>query len=202
MTNIGPGTVLVVDDDLSVRDTLGNMLKVSGYQVDLASNGNEALAKLLATEFDVVLLDIRMPGISGLELLPQIRKAYPDTAVIMFTGEDDVSSAVEAMQQGASDYVTKPVRLQELLVRIEKAREKRNLSLQLKDHQKHLEERIAAQAKELREMMSQTVNALIKEAAAASEMQSSGGKRRPRQPKDMDIKQFGAEVLKRFRTGG
>ena len=186
MTIPGNRTVLVVDDDHAVLETLGNLLKTSGYQVELAANGHEALARLMATDFEVVLLDIRMPDISGLDLFPQIREAHPDAAVIMFTAVDDVSTAVEAMQQGASDYITKPVRLQELLVKIEKAREKRSLAIQLKDHQRTLEERIAAQAKELRQMMSQTINALIKEAAAAAKMQSSGGKRKSRRSKGTD----------------
>ena len=201
MTILGTRAVLVVDDDPAVRETIGNLLKTSGYQADLAANGHEALARLMATDFEVVLLDIRMPDITGLDLLPKIREAHPEAAVIMFTGVDDVSSAVEAMQQGASDYITKPVRLQELLVRIEKAREKRSLALQLKDYQRTLEERIAAQAKELRQMMSQTVNALIKEAAASQEIQSLGGRRKPGRSKGTDIKRFGADILKRFKSG-
>ena len=147
------------------------------------------------------MLDIRMSNMSGLEVLPQIRADHPNVAVIMFTGLDDLDSAVEAMREGAYDYITKPVRLQELLVRIEKAREQRDLAIQLQNHQRTLEDRLAEQAEDLRRMISQTVSVLIKEAAASQEIQPMGRKRKAGIHKGTDIRKFGAEVLKRFRSG-
>lgn len=101
--------ILVVDDEYAVRQALLIWLKKSGYPVEGAGSGEEALEKLGAAPFDFVLLDIKMPGIDGLETLKLIKETYPGTLVVMMTAYASIESAVEAMKLGASDYLIKPL---------------------------------------------------------------------------------------------
>jgi putative nucleotidyltransferase with HDIG domain len=112
--------VLVVDDENGVRDLMSRWLKAGGYTVASASCADEALGMMEPTPPSVALCDIRMPGHSGLWLADRIRHTYPETAVIMATGVQDVSAAVESLRQGVVDYLTKPFgqeRLREAVVR-------------------------------------------------------------------------------------
>ncbi|MGO9614332.1 MAG: endopeptidase La [Dissulfurispiraceae bacterium] len=117
--------VMVVDDEDVARKNLVHILSKENYDVIPAADGNEALQKLASTEFDVVVTDLRMPGIDGMELLENIRKHHPDTRVIMVTGHATVSSAVEAMKEGAFYYITKPFKLDEVRSTVKNAVEKR-----------------------------------------------------------------------------
>ena len=100
--------ILVVDDEKNIRLTLSQALETLGTQIDAAANGEEALAKLREKEFGLILLDIRMPGMDGLEVLRQVREVRPDIRVIMITAYGTVESAVEAMKLGAVDFLQKP----------------------------------------------------------------------------------------------
>ena len=100
--------VLIVDDEQVVCDLLHDELTEKGYLCTTALDGNDALAKLATEDFDVVLLDIRLPGMSGMEVLREIWLNHSDTATIMITAINDVDTAVEAMKWGASDYIVKP----------------------------------------------------------------------------------------------
>ena len=148
----------------------------------------------------MVLLDLRMPGISGTDVLHHLGSDSPDTCVIMLTAVASAETAVEAMKLGAYDYIIKPSNADDLLMRIERALERRRLVLQVKHYQKELEERLVQQAKEMREMMAQTVNALIHEELLARELEAKEGKRRGISP-GVDIKEFGARVLRRVSGG-
>jgi len=106
--------ILVVDDDESLRWVTQAQLQQSGYQVDAATNGREALAKVQETPPDLVITDLMMPGMSGIELLKYIRSDYPEIIVILVTAFGTVENAVEAMKAGAYDYITKPVNMEEL----------------------------------------------------------------------------------------
>ncbi len=106
--------ILVVDDDESLRWVTQAQLQQSGYQVDAAANGKEALAKVQETPPDLVITDLMMPGMSGVELLKKIRADYPEIIVILVTAFGSVENAVEAMKAGAYDYITKPVNMEEL----------------------------------------------------------------------------------------
>src|SRR5271169_1917877 len=117
--------IMVVDDEDVARKNLVHILTKESYDVIPASDGKEALQKLASTEFDVVVTDLRMPGIDGMELLENIRKHHPDTRVIMVTGHATVSSAVQAMNEGAFYYITKPFKLEEVRSTVTKAVEKR-----------------------------------------------------------------------------
>ena len=135
-------TVLAVDDEAAIRDVLRKSLADAGYKVIAAGSGEEALDAMAQSHPDLLLLDIKMPGLSGVQVLEKVRSLYPDTAVIMETAVADVNAAVDAMKAGAYDYVTKPFNLDEMLVRVERARERRHLALQLKNYQKELEQRL------------------------------------------------------------
>ena len=100
--------VLIVDDEQVVCDVLYDELGEQGYLCTTALNSSEALAKLMTQHFDVVLLDVRLPGMSGMDVLASIQLNQPDTRTIMITAVNDVDTAVEAMKLGASDYIVKP----------------------------------------------------------------------------------------------
>ena len=110
-----PQNVLVVDDDHDMRALLRDVLEEHGYKVTLAQNGQEALKNLREGEYPVVLTDLRMKGIQGIELLAEIKRSFPDTNVILMTAFGSVETALEAMKQGASDYLMKPVKNDDLL---------------------------------------------------------------------------------------
>jgi two-component system, OmpR family, KDP operon response regulator KdpE len=114
------GRILVVDDDPQIRRVLKVTLSGQGFEVDDAKNGDAALEKLRDARFDLVLLDINMPGMSGLEVCRAIR-ASSEIAVIMLTVRDDEADTVEALDAGADDYVTKPFKPSELSARIRAA---------------------------------------------------------------------------------
>ncbi len=113
-------TILIVDDELNTREALGRFLKRK-YNILLAEGGATALGLLAAQPVDLVLSDIRMPGMDGLELLANIRQKFPSVAVILLTAYGDVETAVEAMRNGAVDYLSKPVHFDDLAVRLERA---------------------------------------------------------------------------------
>ena len=119
--------ILVVDDDNAMRDMVMAMLEDAGFSVCGADGADQALEHLSDCDFDVVISDIRMPGRSGIELLGEIREIRPETPIVMMTAFGSIDSAVEAMQAGAFDYVTKPFKRDAVLMSLERAFEHRNL---------------------------------------------------------------------------
>lgn len=115
------GAVLVVDDESAMRELVQDVLLDRGHRVAIAASGADALKELGQAEFDVVLTDLRMKGMQGLELLTEIKRVYPGTNVILMTAFGSVETAVEAMKHGAYDYLTKPVKSEELVPTIERA---------------------------------------------------------------------------------
>jgi len=111
--------VLVVDDEQSLTDLLSIALEDEGYSCITAATGEDALKKLPMGNVDVVLLDLRLPGISGMDVLRAIKSTYPGTAVIVVTASGDAQTAVEAMKIGAVDYITKPFELERVNSSIE-----------------------------------------------------------------------------------
>ena len=124
--------VLVVDDSVSVRLVLQRILEEVGYGVVTAANGQEALDKMSQLNAGVVLLDIRMPGMSGMEVMQQITTNWPETCVIMVTGVDDTQTAVEVMKLGAYDYITKPFKRDDVAQKVQEAVSKWRHQLQEK----------------------------------------------------------------------
>jgi DNA-binding response OmpR family regulator len=141
--------VLIVDDEQAICDLLSEDLSELGYLCEIAPDGNRALQKMAEEEFDITLLDIRLPEISGIELLKEINSRY-NSAVIMITAIDDVNTAVESMKLGALDYIVKPFDLDMLDSRINSALEKKARSLINTNNSKVPE--ISREEKELQEI--------------------------------------------------
>jgi DNA-binding NtrC family response regulator len=124
--------ILIVDDEIALRQSLTILLARHGYSVETASSATEALTLLEGERFDLVITDLRMKEMNGLELLNRIKAKYADNEVIIMTAFGSIGGAVEAMKAGAFDYVTKPFKNDQLLVVIEKALERRNLISEVK----------------------------------------------------------------------
>lgn len=107
--------ILIVDDEAVFRDSLTEILRIDGYDVDVANSGEAAIKSLKETNYDLLLLDIRMPGMSGIEVLRQVGQYAADTEVIMLTAHGTVETAIEALRHGAHDYILKPVTTQNIL---------------------------------------------------------------------------------------
>jgi DNA-binding NtrC family response regulator len=122
-----PKDILIVDDEQLVLDSLKEMLTLEGYKVDTAINAAEALDKVKTGEFQVILSDIQMPGMNGLELLQEIKGLSADAMVVFITGHGHIDGAVEAIKMGAYDYITKPIDDLRLKVTIQRALEQRKL---------------------------------------------------------------------------
>jgi len=114
-------TVLIVDDELSIRLSLRTILSGLGFMIVEAARGEEALALVRTAQFDVVLLDINMPGIGGVEVCRLMRKSAPRLPIIMLTVQESEDRKVEALDAGADDYITKPFQLRELIARLRAA---------------------------------------------------------------------------------
>lgn len=169
--------ILIADDEAAVRRLLRVRLAGEGYRCEEASTGDELLDKMRSQPAELVILDIRMPGKSGVEVLPEIRAVYPDTAVIMATAVTDTTTAIGCMKQGAYDYVTKPFNLEEVILSIERALEKRGLELENRDYQQHLEQKVSEQAKKIQDSFLRAIAALVY-ALEAKDKYSSGHSQR------------------------
>ena len=119
--------VLIVDDEKNVRLTLSQALEALALETDAAMNGEEALVKLEKTDFGLMLLDLKMPGMDGLKVLRRVRDLRPDIKVIIITAHGTIDTAVTAMKQGAYDFLQKPFPVEVLLHSIGKALESRDL---------------------------------------------------------------------------
>jgi two-component system response regulator PilR (NtrC family) len=119
--------VLIVDDERSMREFLAIVLKKEGYAVSVAAHGAEALSALDKEIFDLVLSDVKMPGLSGIDVLKAVKAASPSTIVLMMTAFASTDSAVEAMREGAYDYLTKPFKIDEVKLLVKNALEKKEL---------------------------------------------------------------------------
>jgi len=125
-----PQRVLVVDDEQIIRESLSFILKKEGFVVDEAPNGKEALRKQQEQPYDVVVTDIEMPEMRGVELLERIRQGSPETLVVVITAFGSIETAVDALRKGAADYVLKPINFDDLLHRVKKLLEYRALSIE------------------------------------------------------------------------
>jgi DNA-binding NtrC family response regulator len=123
--------ILVIDDDVGVLESTARMLRASGYTVQTAASGDEGHDLARGDVFDVILSDMRMPGLSGLDLLSKLRTSHVDASFIVMTGFGTVDSAVEAMKLGAVDFVQKPFFRDELLMRVRAAADRRQLARQV-----------------------------------------------------------------------
>jgi two-component system response regulator PilR (NtrC family) len=130
--------ILVVDDEQIIRESLSFILKNEGYEVSEASNGKEAYQKVLENMYDLVITDIEMPEMKGIDLLGHITTASPQTLVFIITAHGSIETAIQALRNGASDYILKPVEFDELVVRIQRLLEHRRISIENKLLRKEL----------------------------------------------------------------
>lgn len=115
--------ILVVEDNPATRELLRELLSQEGYMVKIARDGKEALRRVRKDNFDLVLTDVKMPRMNGIQLLKELQKITPDTKVVIVTATADLQIAVKAMKLGAYDYITKPFCLDSVLQKVEKALE-------------------------------------------------------------------------------
>ena len=142
-------TILLVDDEAGIRKVLGISLSDMGYEVVTAENGEEALRIFRELLPPIVLTDIKMPGINGIELLDEIKKDNPDTEVIMITGHGDMDLAIMSLQRDATDFVTKPINDAVLGIALKRAHERISMRGQLREYTENLENMVQEQSARL-----------------------------------------------------
>jgi len=125
-------TILIIDDEKAIRKTLSEILSYEGYKIDEAGDGEEGLKKFREVEYDVILCDIKMPKIDGIEFLEKAKESNPDVPIIMISGHGTIETAVEAVKKGAYDYISKPPDLNRLLITIRNAMDKTSLVAETK----------------------------------------------------------------------
>jgi putative two-component system response regulator len=149
-TDAMKSSILVVDDEPLVGDVITKWLQFDGYDCDCASGAVEALKLLQHKDYHLLISDISMPDVSGMELLEQVRQLHPDIAVVMATGVDDRTTANKALELGADGYAIKPFHMNEFLINIANILEKKRLSLESVKHQEILEKKVRDQTADIR----------------------------------------------------
>lgn len=134
-----PARILVVDDEKNIRDGLMRALSLEKYEVVLAENGEQALKILQEDIVDLAIVDLKMPRISGEELLKRMRKSYSDIPVIILTGHGTIENAVDTMRQGAYDFLTKPLNLEKLFLVINRALDRKKLEIENRELRQQLD---------------------------------------------------------------
>lgn len=170
------GRALIVDDEAVIREILAERLGQEGYERVCCASGEEAIALLRDAAFDVILSDLNMPGISGLQLLDAVRRDCPRTAFILVTGTQDVQTGIQAMKQGASDYVTKPFDLSAVVRSVAQALEKKRLELEVEAYRQRLEQMVderTAQLKGALRRVEETYDATLEALGAALDLRDS-----------------------------
>src|ERR1044071_698400 len=119
--------ILIIDDEKAIRKTLSEILSFEGYKIEEAGDGEEGLKKFKEKNYDVVLCDIKMPKIDGIEFLQKAGEVNPDIPIIMISGHGNIETAVEAVKKGAFDFISKPPDLNRLLITIRNALDRNNL---------------------------------------------------------------------------
>jgi len=154
---------LVVDDEPLVRRAVARMLEAQGFTCLEAGSGLEGLGVLGDTgELPLIVSDLRMPGLDGMGFLSEVRRRFPDTAVVMLSGMAETSVAVECLHLGAADFLTKPISVSEMQARVTRALEKRTLVMQNRFYQANLERQVQAQAERIRELFLEGVQMLAR----------------------------------------
>jgi cyclic di-GMP phosphodiesterase len=132
--------ILIVDDNLNSLDAMQEIIQSAGYNTILARHGQEALDLLSTIKPMLIVSDLRMPRVNGIELLRVVRERYPDAGVVLLTGHGDIETAIEALKLGADDFLLKPINIDELLIAIERALERRQLLLERRQYQHVLDQ--------------------------------------------------------------
>jgi len=171
------GTILIVDDEVTIRRLLKRVLSAAGYKCIEASDTVQAGERLKNSAVDLIILDVKMPGKSGIEILPEITANFPDIAVIMATAVDDTGTVIRAMKQGAYDYLLKPFNPDEVVPSVNKALENRRLRLENRDYQLNLEKKVREQTARISEAYLNTLKALARAVEAKDEYTSDHSRR-------------------------
>src|SRR5580765_9003123 len=163
----GKGRLLVVDDEPTICDALKAALSTDGFVVQAAENAIQGIAELERQEFELVLADLSLPRVSGLELLDRVKKSWPSVEVIVITGQGSIATAVDAIKRGAYHYVTKPFTADEILHLVGQALERRHLV-----HRKERLEKELSQARGVHQLVGQSepvqrIRAVIQTAAGS-----------------------------------
>lgn len=149
MRTAGPWPVLIIDDEKDIRDVTALTLMDAGYVVETAADGPQGLARCETFSPRIVITDIRMPGMDGIQVLETIKKRFPETEVIVATAFGEMSIAIRALQLDASDFITKPIHTEAMMVALERARHRYRTRMQLKDYTRHLEKGLSRTTRQL-----------------------------------------------------
>jgi two-component system NtrC family sensor kinase len=150
--------LLLIDDEPDILRVLSRSLKADGYEVVCAQNGTEGIAIFEKEKPDIVITDIKMPSMDGIEVLKKVKDQNVDTEVIIITGHGDIENAIEALKHGASDFINKPVRDEALAIALRRAREKSEIRQQLNAYTTDLERKIKAATRELQRRSNFQIN--------------------------------------------
>ena len=191
-------TVLVVDDEDGIRQALDRFLTRLGYTVRQAPGGPEALAMLSDPRPAAMLSDIRMPGMTGVELVPKVIATDPDVAIIMLTAIDELRTAIDCLKLGAFDYLIKPVDLEELELSLQAALRARQLEIDRRNLEQWLAREVAVRTREIEERTA-LVESVALDAIAAATGWAGAGAAIERLAKDLGVSEseIRAEVDKR-----
>ncbi len=168
--------ILIVDDEEVVRNILQRILKEAGYDVTMAADGEHAIDILYQEEHEVVLLDIKMPGMTGIEVLAKLTAEWPDIGVIMITAVMDAQTAVKAMKLGALDYITKPFDRDDVIQKVGEAITKWNQKLKDRHQYLELKEKFREQTQRMQTQFDELVNSLAREHKMMYELSVRQGK--------------------------
>lgn len=158
-------SILVVDDEILIANLVARWCQREGYDCDYVGSAAEALEALRTSRYELVISDVMMPGVSGLELLDRVKNEFPDVAVIMMTGVDDRETATSALRKGAFGYLIKPLDENDVLINVANALERRRLVLLRRDYERRLERTVNERTEEIR----QTQEEIVLRMVAASE---------------------------------
>jgi putative two-component system response regulator len=203
-SNGGTARCLIVDDDAQVRHVLSRVIKTHGLSTLEAKSGADALAVLAREgEVPICISDIYMPEMDGLTFLREVLRRYPDMAVIMLTGVAEVNTAVECLKIGALDYISKPVILEEVRARLDKALQKRDLVLQNRYYQQNLESRVKELDRSNRMSIINGVQTLVQALEAKDAYTSGHSSRVSRYATKAAVRLgFTGDALEHIRLGG
>ena len=167
---------MIVDDEPSITKLLAEILRHEGYSCLECQSSQGALHLMNTEEFDAILCDIRMPGMSGMELLRFVREKHPRLAFLMVTGVHDIRVSVQAMKEGADDYLLKPLNLEAVLVSVSQVLERKKLEAELENYRLHLEEMVEERTAQLHRAMQrieQTYDETLQALAAALDLKDN-----------------------------
>ena len=168
--------VLIVDDEPGIAKLLHDWLAHADFECRACTHAEEALALIEQQAFDAVISDMRMPGMTGMELLQRVRPTHPLLAFLMATAVDDVRVGIQAMREGADDYLVKPFHLENVLASVNRALEKKGLEREVADYRQHLEQMVDQRTRQLQAAMKrieQTYDDTLEALAAALDLRDN-----------------------------